>query len=387
MILSHVSAYIFRSTGNQMKLTIKRIDDKDKDPKTEAQQRFIVKKKMIAKRNRKMQEALQITLPERRNAQAHINTGNDTQQLTTRTLTKKLQLNDLGLDDVYFEQFQSHNIPGTLFPINGVCYFVGMKGSGKTYMLSAIIQHAFKANAIRRLIYIYADNVDTTIIRALPRRYILSVPKEIAGAFLSKFLSKKTKYTSCYNFIYSAQHLPSHSDSDTLKLTNLYVDNLLEKIAARKHFTNVHQMKAYCVKTLRKYDSGTVLHFDNGLTYDLGRFDIDQYDLITIDDIGQFLDLFGTTRHNSELYRYFTITRQNKTAIYLTGQEIKQLPKMLREMLGAVVCLNGTNILELPDLKIPPDVIGQIQRFWAKIKRYEGVLYNFNDRKLEIIAD
>lgn len=370
-----------------MKLTIKRIDDKDAG-KSDARKNFMIKKKIIAKRNKQLQEALQITLPERRNAKAKIDNGLQSQnEITTRSLTKKLQLNDLGLDDAYFDQFQSHNIPGTLFPINGVCYFVGMKGSGKTFMLSAIIQHAFKQNAIRRLIYIYADNVDTTIIRALPRRYILSVPKEIAGAFLNKFLSKKTKYTSCYNFLYSAQHLPNHSESDSLKMTNLYVDNLLEKIAAKKHFVNVHQMKAYCVKILRKYDGGTILNFDNGLSYDLGRFDIDQYDMITIDDIGQFLDLFGTTRHNSELYRYFTITRQNKTAIYLTGQEIKQLPKMLREMLGAVVCLNGTNILELNDLKIPPEIISQIQRFWAKIKKYEGALYNFNDRRLEIIAD
>ena len=302
----------------------------------------------------------------------------------TTQLTKNLKLNNLGLDDSYYEQFQAHNIKNTLYPINGVCYFVGQKGSSKTYTLSAIIQYAFKMKEISRLIYIYADNVDTTIIRALPRSRILSVPKRIAGDFLRKFLNKKTKFTSCYNFLYSSSKL-GYNPKQSIKNCDLYIDNLLEQLCNVKKLYTIGKLVEYASKVVKKYSGGTILTFNDDFSYDLGSFDINQYDMICIDDIGQFLDLFGTTRKNSEIYKYFTITRQNKTAIYLTGQEIKQLPKMLREMLGAVVMLNGTNINDMDELKIPQQFQNEFRRIWTKIKKYEGILYNFNDKEYEWI--
>ena len=304
----------------------------------------------------------------------------------TSAITNMLQLNNLGLDESYFKQFQTHNIKDTLYPINGVCYFCGQKGSGKTYLLSAVIQYAFRLNEIKRLIYIYSDNVDTTIIRALPRSKILSVPKAIAGDFLQKFLNKKTKFTSCYNFLYSSEKIGVSDPKQMIKDCDLYIDNLLEAISSRKKLLTVKQLTDYCQKTIKKYHNGTILTFDDGnFRYDLGNFDLNQYDMICIDDIGQFLDIFGSTRKNSELYKYFTITRQNKTAIYLTGQEIKQLPKMMREMLGAVVMLNGTNMSEMSDIKIPIEFQREFAKIWIKLKQYEGIVYNFNDKEYEII--
>lgn len=309
----------------------------------------------------------------------------ETKVTKTSAIAKALKLNNLGLDDDYFKQFQTHNINGTLYPINGVCYFCGQKGSGKTYLLSAVIQYAFKLDEIKRLIYIYADNVDTTIIRALPRSKILSVPKLIAGDFLSKFLNKKTKFTSCSNFIHSADKL-GYNELQPIKDCDLYVDNLLEALASKKKLTNVKMLLDYCKKTIRKYSQGTILSFcEDAYVYDIGNFDLNQYDMICIDDIGQFLDIFGSTRKNSDLYKYFTITRQNKTAIYLTGQEIKQLPKMMREMLGAVVMLNGTNMSEMSDVKIPIEFQREFHRIWPKLRQYEGVVYNFNDKEFEVI--
>lgn len=299
-------------------------------------------------------------------------------------LTKNLKLENLGLDDEYFKHFIARNIKNTLYPINGVCYFVGQKGCGKTFLLSAVIQHAFKLKEITRLIYIYADNVDTTIIRAIPRSKIISVPKSIAAIFLEKFLKKKTKYTSCYNLLYSASKLKYDRDLP-IKETNLFIDNLLEQLAAQKKMKTIYELLLYANKTIKKYNRGTILSFDNGMKYDIGTFNIDQYDMICIDDIGQFLDLFGSSRRSSEIYKYFTITRQNKTAIYLTGQEIKQLPKMLREMLGAVVILNGANAAELDEIKIPNNLIRDFTHFMNNMKQYEGILYNFNDKEFEYI--
>lgn len=308
--------------------------------------------------------------------------------MNTSKLTRDLKLNNLGLDDEYFKNFEAHNIKGTLYPINGVCYFVGAKGSGKTYTLSAVVQYAFKIKEISRLIYIYADNVDSTIIRSLPKNKILSVPKEIASVFLWKFLRKKTKFTSCYNLLRSAKNLKIDVDSPkanvSIKNTDLYIDNLLEQLASRKKLNKVVDILKYADKTIRKYKRGTIIRIDD-FVYDLGTFDINQYDMITIDDIGQFLDIFGSTRKGSELYKYFTITRQNKTAIYLTGQEIRQLPKMMREMLGAVVMLNGTNFSEMSELKIPSNFQKIFYTFASKMQKYEGILYNFNDKEYELI--
>lgn len=315
-------------------------------------------------------------------------------RISTADLTRKLELTNLGLDDNYFSGFEAHNIKDTLYPINGVCYFVGAKGSGKTYSLSAVIQHALRAKEITRIVYIFADNVDTTLIRAIPREYLLSVPKELASLFLEKFLRKKTKFTSCYNLLYSAKNLKYDDNEDIYKTQPIkqcpfYVDNLLEQLAAQKRFTTTLQLLTYANKTCKKYMRETVLTFDlpNGgvRKYNLGPFRIDQYDFICIDDIGQFLDLFGSTRRESPVYKYFTITRQNKTCIYLTGQEIKQLPKMMREMLGAIVLLNGTNPDELGDLKIPKQFIKVFHEILNKMGKYEGILYNFNDKEYEYI--
>ena len=118
-------------------------------------------------------------------------TDSTAQSATTKAsdLTKQLVLVDTGVDDS--KKFDLQNFGNTNFPRNTPVYINGPKGSGKTYLLSAVLQYVFKHNLCRRMFYIYAENVDTTISRAVPKDKIYQIPKAIALGLMIKYLSKK----------------------------------------------------------------------------------------------------------------------------------------------------------------------------------------------------
>lgn len=316
-------------------------------------------------------------------------TGNQTSEhehVTAAELTDMIELDNLGLNDDYFDSFKPINIGATLFPLNTPCTFVGQKGSGKTYLLASVVQYAYRNKLIKRLFYIYAENIDTTLSRAIPKKFMYAIPKTIASQFLIKFLRKKTKFTSCFNFIESYKHLNGkHKMDEKIDNIPIYWDNLLDSISKNKRLQLLGQMIKYAERVVNKYMRGTQLTFNGKYHYNLGRFSVDDFDMIILDDIAQFQDLFGERRNKSELYPYFTITRQNKTTFYLTAQEVKQLPKMFREMLGAIVLLNGTNMNDIDELKLDRDVINLFKQEFLTLKNHEGILYNFNDKEFEII--
>ena len=113
----------------------------------------------------------------------------------------------------------------------------------------------------------------------------------------------------------------------------------------------------------------------------------DDFDMFVFDDIAQFFDLWGNTRSKSKLYKYFTITRQNRTTFYLCGQELMQLQKMFREQLGALVCMNGTDLQELKTYKFNKRMIETVEMEMKKLGEHEGFLYNYNTQRLEIIKN
>lgn len=313
------------------------------------------------------------------------NTRN-TSRVTAQELTGMMQLDNLGLNDNYFETFLPLNIGNTLFPLNTPCYLTGQKGSGKTYLLASVVQYAYKQKLISRIFYIYAESIDTTLSRAIPKNKMYAIPKQIAYTFLTKFLRKKTKFTSCYNFIESFKSLNGKYRLDE-KIDNVpvYWDSLLDSISKNKRLQLLGQMVKYAERVKAKYSKGTQLTFSGKYHFNLGRFTVKDYDMIILDDIAQFPDLFGERRNKSELYPYFTTTRQGLYSFYLTGQEVKQLPKMFREMLGAIVLLNGTNLNDIDELKLDKETINFFKSEFPMLKNHEGILYNFNDKEYEII--
>ena len=67
----------------------------------------------------------------------------DEQRITKASdLTKQLVLADTGVDDS--KKFDLQNFGTTNFPRNTPVYINGPKGSGKTYLLSAVLQYVFK---------------------------------------------------------------------------------------------------------------------------------------------------------------------------------------------------------------------------------------------------
>lgn len=311
------------------------------------------------------------------------------EQHTTKAsdLTKQLVLVDTGVDDS--KKFDLQNFGTTNFPRNTPVYINGPKGSGKTYLLSAVLQYVFKHDLCRRMFYIYAENVDTTISRAVPKDKIYQIPKAIALGIMIKYLSKKTRLCSCSRFVTSYLHFDGKSAFGTLTLdelmgTNVYWDNMLDELSKRKKIFGASEMYEYCKKVVKKYSTDTIIRIGT-VEYNVGNITDNDYDIFVIDDIAQFYDLWGNTRNKSPLYKYFTITRQNMTTFYLAGQELGQLPKMFREQLGGIVLMYGTDVDDLSKYRFNKRMREDIEEKFATMSNHEGVLYNYNTRTLETI--
>lgn len=302
-------------------------------------------------------------------------------------LTKQLVLANTGVDDS--KKFDLQNFGNTNFPRNTPVYINGPKGSGKTYLLSAVLQYVFKHDLCRRMFYIYAENVDTTISRAVPKDKIYQIPKAIALGIMIKYLSKKTRLCSCSRFVISYLHFDGKSTFGTLTLdelmaTNVYWDNMLDELSKRKKIFGASEMYEYCKKVVKKYSTDTIIRIGT-VEYNVGNITDNDYDIFVIDDIAQFYDLWGNTRNKSPLYKYFTITRQNMTTFYLAGQELGQLPKMFREQLGGIVLMYGTDVEDLSKYRFNKRMREDIEEKFATMSNHEGVLYNYNTRTLETI--
>lgn len=316
-------------------------------------------------------------------------TKKDDEQGTTKAsdLTKQLVLVDTGVDDS--KKFDLQNFGNTNFPRNTPVYINGPKGSGKTYLLSAVLQYVFKHNLCRRMFYIYAENVDTTISRAVPKDKMYQIPKAIALGLMIKYLSKKTRLCSCSRFVTSYLHFDGKNAFGTLTLdelmaTNVYWDNMLDKLSKRKKIFGASEMYEYCKKVVKKYSTDTIIRIGT-VEYNVGNITDNDYDIFVIDDIAQFYELWGNTRDKSPLYKYFTITRQNMTTFYLAGQELGQLPKMFREQLGGIVLMYGTDVDDLGKYRFNKRMREDIEEKFATMSNHEGVLYNYNTRTLETI--
>lgn len=312
----------------------------------------------------------------------------DEQHITKASdLTKQLVLVDTGVDDS--KKFDLQNFGTTNFPRNTPVYINGPKGSGKTYLLSAVLQYVFKNDLCRRMFYIYAENVDTTISRAVPKDKIYQIPKAIALGVMIKYLSKKTRLCSCSRFVTSYLHFDGKSTFGTLTLdelmgTNVYWDNMLDALSKRKKIYGASEMYEYCKKVVKKYSTDTIIRIGT-VEYNVGNITDNDYDIFVIDDIAQFYDLWGNKRNTSPLYKYFTITRQNMTTFYLAGQELGQLPKMFREQLGGIVLMYGTDVDDLSKYRFNKRMREDIEEKFATMSNHEGVLYNYNTRTLETI--
>ena len=303
------------------------------------------------------------------------------------------------------------NIGDTNFPRNTPCYICGPKGSGKTYMLSALLQYVVANEYMSRIFYVYADNVDATIHSAIPKNKLYLISKDQAEPFLSKYLKKKTKFCSWMRFIKTAQSLGVGSmlgmNLDELMGTKIYWDNLIDETVKKKGFDSFDELLEYARHTVQKYTKSNVIKLPNNnesrdtgfkvglggtdasgmVKINVGPFGTDDFDMFVFDDIAQFFDLWGNTRGKSKLYKYFTITRQNRTTFYLCGQELLQLQKMFREQLGALVALNGTDLQELKTYKFNKKMITTIEDEFKKLGEHEGFLYNYNTQTLEIIKN
>lgn len=312
-------------------------------------------------------------------------------------LTRNLRLQDTGIDNSANMKLQ--NYPNTNFPRNTPCYICGPKGSGKTYLIAGLMQYVMQNRYANRVFYVYAENVDTTITRAVDKNILFNIPKDLCRIVLMKFLRKKTKFLCCSRFAasYNALGIAADGDVDTIEIvnsTNVYWDNLLAELVKLKNLKTISEFVGYCTRVVEKYaNNDTILvvgSIGTGQTfnYNVGKFTVDDYDVIIMDDIAQFGDCWGRNRVSMDgLYKYFTITRQNQTTFYLAGQALKQLPKMLREQLGALVVLFGTDLEDLvgssAGFRIPKRLLADIREKFITFKVHDGFLFNYNTNVLE----
>ena len=116
----------------------------------------------------------------------------------------------------------------------------------------------------------------------------------------------------------------------------------------------------------------------NGLHYN-------DMDLLVIDDMAIAAKIIFKRITDNPLYEYFTLTRHMRMSIIMCGQQIEQLPKMLRRETQCWIVSKNTN-LELLKGVLQQQTLKNIYQKQQQISnQYEFVLYNAIDGTLTTI--
>jgi hypothetical protein len=296
---------------------------------------------------------------------------------------------DLKLQDInnYDEADQSLQYIGdSAWYRNVPIFIVGNKGNGKSTVMSAICQYASKVDAYRRFFYIYSENVDTKISRALPRDKVIEVTATHAPYLIEKYLRKKMKFLSMYRLLLSLRDVDAMHNVpfDRMRDAGVYWDNKITDIVSsrKKGIFDSTMLVNYGIKTLEKYVQNTVISI-NDKTYTLGPFSPDDFDLFIMDDLQQFYHTLGTHGGTSEMLKYFTITRQNLINFLMCGQDWLQLPSMCRTQLGNIFMMQVSDMKGIKSFPIPQDVQSLLIKENKYLKKFEGILYDLYTNEIE----
>lgn len=264
----------------------------------------------------------------------------------------------------------------THIPNNVPIAIIGDKGSGKTTLLNSIMELTYEHKIYNHIYFIYTT---LSLDQELPK-FVTAVNVNEAEEFISNLFEIKSIFNSYYKLFHSMTEKQletldlEHVDNNIIKYNSGIINsNMDEKTKVEKIISTGEKI----LKSFTKpFKLGNVAI--KGLHYD-------DMDLLVIDDMAIAAKIIFKRITDNPLYEYFTLTRHMRMSIILSGQQIEQLPKMLRRETQCWIVSKNTN-LELLKGVLQVQTLKNIYQKQQQIaNQYEFVLYNAIDGSLNSI--
>lgn len=275
---------------------------------------------------------------------------------------------------------KTHNIiingVDTHIPNNVPIAIIGDKGSGKTTLLNSIMELTHKHKIYNHIYFVYTT---LSLDQELPK-FVTAINVNEAEEFISNLFEIKSIFNSYYKLFHNMTEKQletldlEHIDNNIIKYNSGVINSDMDdKTKIEKIISTGEKI----LKTFTKrFKLGSVSI--NGIHYN-------DMDLLIIDDMAIASKIIFKRITDNPLYEYFTLTRHMRLSIIMSGQQIEQMPKMLRRETQCWILSKNTN-LELLKGVLQPQTLKNIYQKQQQItNQYEFVLYNAVDGSLTSI--
>lgn len=264
----------------------------------------------------------------------------------------------------------------THIPNNVPIAIIGDKGSGKTTLLNSIMELTHKNKVYNHIYFVYTT---LSLDQELPK-YVTAVNVNEAEEFIANLFEIKSIFNSYYKLFNNMTDKQletldlEHVDNNIIKYNSGIINsNMDDKTKVEKIINTGEKI----LKTFTKpFKLGNVTI--NGLHFN-------DMDLLVIDDIAIAAKIIFKRITDNPLYEYFTLTRHMRMSIILCGQQIEQLPKMLRRETQCWILSKNTNLDLLKGVLQTQTLKNIYQKQQQISNQYEFVLYNAIDGTLSFI--
>ena len=264
----------------------------------------------------------------------------------------------------------------TNIPNNLPTAVIGDKGSGKSTFLKSLIELTYNNNIFKHIYFVYSS---LSWDDDLPP-YVVKIDVNKCEEFLSMLFEIKTIFISYYKFFKSLDFKELQKLRDKNELTEndflKHIDNNISRYNNEIINSGINPEE----KIDRIIDTGTHIIEKFSKPFYIGSVKIDGlniYDLdgLFIDDIAIASKVLFKRLKDNQIYEYFTLTRHMRLFICFAGQQIEQIPKMLRREIMCWIISKNTN-LELLDGVLQKSTLKKIEQEQDKLIRYQFVIYN-----------
>ena len=292
------------------------------------------------------------------------NTPNPFRQRADRIATKT----HATTENIVIDGIDTHipnNLPTAIF---------GDKGSGKSTLLKSIIDLTAE-NVYKHIFFVYStlsidEDFPTKVIR-------IEVTK--SEGFLAEFFEIKAIFASYVKFFKYIKDKENtlNSDEEFCKFVLEHIDNNITQYCddvINGNFTEE-------VKVDKIIDIGTDIINEYSKTFKINGIVIEDglnmndLDALFIDDIAIAANILFKQKKENPIYQYFTLTRHMNLAIFMSGQQVEQLPMSLRRETQCFIVSRNTQ-LGLLQGAISKRTIMNIIRKQKDLKPFTFVLYN-----------
>ena len=262
----------------------------------------------------------------------------------------------------------------THIPNNLPCAIFGDKGSGKSTLLRSIIDLTNKT-IFKHIFFVYST---LSIDEEFPDG-VIRIEVSRSELFLYNLFEIKAIYSSFMKF-FIAINKESHKLSSDEEFSEFILSNLDNNINTYcSDILNSDFNKQVKVDRIIQVGETIISRYSKSFDIDgiliPNGFGYHDLDALFIDDIAIASKILFKRITDNPLYQYFTLTRHMGLAIFMSGQQVEQLPKSLRRETQCYLFSKNTQ-LELLNGVISKRIMNEIVIKQSELEPYHFVVYN-----------